>query len=78
MHIVYTCNDVNDSYTRSVAICYTGMINIANHAWANDHKIDFDGGGIIDKGTYRHRQTLESWYTACTKGSNNSKHLPEQ
>jgi hypothetical protein len=53
--------------------------NIANHAWANDHKIDFDGGKIIDKGTYRHRQTLESWHTACTKGSdNNSKHLPEQ
>ena len=53
--------------------------NIANHTWANDHKIDFDGGKIIDKGTYRHRQTLESWHTACTKGSdNNSKHLPEQ
>ncbi len=51
----------------------------SNLVLTNDHKIDFDGGKIIDKGTYRHRQTLELWHTACTKGSdNNSKHLPEQ
>ena len=53
--------------------------NIANHAWTNNHSIDFNNGKIIDKGNYRHRRTLESWHTACTKNSdNNSKHLPEQ
>ena len=66
------------SHIKNVELDKSGS-NIANHAWANDHKIDFDGGKIIDKGTYRHRQTLESWHTACTKGSDNSsKHLPEQ
>ena len=53
--------------------------NIANHAWTNNHSIDFNTGKIIDKGNYRHRRTLESWHTACTKNSdNNSKHLPVQ
>ncbi len=67
-----------NTYIKNVELDKSGS-NIANHAWANDHKINFDGGKIIDKGTYRHRQTLESWHTACTKGSdNNSKHLPEQ
>ena len=51
--------------------------NIANHAWTNNHSIDFNNGKIIDKGNYRLRRTLESWDNACTKNSdNNSKHLP--
>ena len=42
-------------------------------------RIDFKNGKIIDKGNYRHRSTLESWHTACTKDAdNNSKHFPEQ
>ena len=53
--------------------------NIANHAWANDHRIDFKDGKVIDKGSFRHRSTLESWHTACTKNAdNNLKHFQEQ
>ena len=49
------------------------------HAWANNHRIDFSNGKIIDTANYRHRSTLESWHTACTKNAdNNAKHLPEQ
>ena len=33
--------------------------NIANHAWTNNHSIDFKN--------YRHRRTLELWHTVCTK-----------
>ena len=34
---------------------------------------------ILDKATYRHRATLESWHTATTVNSdNNAQHLPEQ
>ena len=52
--------------------------NIANHARSNDHTIDFDGE-IIDRGSYRIRQTLESWHTALDlQADNNSKPLPEQ
>ncbi len=65
-------------HERNVKKCKTGS-NIANHALANDHIIDFKNRKIIDKGSYRHRSTLESWHTACTKDAdNNSKHLPEQ
>lgn len=53
--------------------------NIANHAWSHDHKIDFINCKIIDKASYRHRKTLESWHTELiTNADNNSKHLPEQ
>ena len=71
-------NTRQKEHIRNVKFDKSGS-NIANHTWANDHKIDFDGGKIIDRGTHRHRQTLKSWDTARTKGSdNNSKHLPEQ
>jgi hypothetical protein len=53
--------------------------NIAKHAWTQDHKINFDECEILDKATYRHRATLESWHTATTVNSdNNAQHLPEQ
>ena len=53
--------------------------NIAKHAWTHDHKINFDDCKILDKATYRHRTTLESWHTATTLNSdNNAQHLPEQ
>ena len=53
--------------------------NIAKHAWTHDHKINFNECEILDKATYRHRTTLESWYTAITPNSdNNAQHLPEQ
>ena len=53
--------------------------NKAKHAWTHDHKINFDDRQILDKATYRHRTTLESWHTATTINSdNNAQHLPEQ
>ena len=53
--------------------------NIAKHVWTQDHKINFDECEILDKATYRHRATLESWHTATTVNSdNNAQHLPEQ
>ena len=33
---------------------------IANHAWSNNHAIDFENASIIDKGTFRTRKTLEA------------------
>ena len=48
---------------------YKSGSNIANHAWKNDHRIDFVNGKIIDKGNYRHRSTLESWHTACIENT---------
>ncbi len=70
-------NTRRKEHVRNVELCKSGS-NIASHAWTNNHKIDFNGK-IIDKGNFRHRRTLESWHTACTKNSdNNSKHLPHQ
>ena len=58
---------------------YTRGSNIANHAWHNNHSIDFEGATVIDKGNHRVRRTLESWHTAKTFGAdNNSKPLPRQ
>ena len=52
--------------------------DIANHAWANNHSINFDGE-IIGHGSYRTRKTLELWHTALdSQADNNSKPLPEQ
>ena len=52
---------------------------IANHAWMNDHQIDFKNARVIDKGDYRVRKTLESWHTAMTtEADNNAKSLPPQ
>ena len=53
--------------------------NVANHAWKNNHCIDFDNACVIDKGDYRVRKTLECWHTAKTVDAyNNSKPLPRQ
>ena len=65
-------------HERNVKNCKKGS-NIANHAWANDHRIDFANGKIIDTTSYRHRSTLESWHTARFENAdNNAKHLSEQ
>ena len=65
-------------HKRNVKQCKSGS-NIAKHAWTQDHKINFDECEILDKATYRHRATLESWHTATTVNSdNNAQHLPEQ
>ena len=54
---------------------YANSSNLASHSWKNGHKIDFEGGEIIDKGNYRVRKTLESWHTETTKDAdNNSNH----
>ena len=53
--------------------------SIANHTWKLNHHIDMDNAGIIDRGNYRIRKTLESWHTASIKeADNNSKPLPGQ
>ena len=58
---------------------YAKGSNVANHAWKNNHTIDFDNACVIDKGNYRVRKTLESWHTAKTfNADNNSKPLPRQ
>ena len=58
---------------------YTKGSNVANHAWQNNHSIDFDNACVIDKGNYRVRKTLESWHTAkIVDADNNSKLLPRQ
>ena len=58
---------------------YSSGSNVANHAWQNNHSIDFDNACVIDKGNYRVRKTLESWHTAKTvDADNNSKPLPRQ
>ena len=52
---------------------YTKGSNVANHAWQNNHFINFDNACVID----RVRKTLESWHTAKTvDAENNSKPLP--
>ena len=52
---------------------------IANHAWSNNHAIDFENASIIDKGTLRSRKTLEAWHTRVTPNAdNNSCLLPGQ
>ena len=58
---------------------YAKGSNVANHAWQNNHSIDFDNACVIDKGNYRVRKTLESWHTEKTvDAENNSKPLPKQ
>ena len=52
---------------------------IANHAWSNNHAIDFENASVIDKGTFRTRKTLEAWNTTVTPNAdNNSCPLPGQ
>ena len=48
------------------ALCQDCKV-FANHAWQNNHSIDFDNVCVIDKGNYRVRKTLESWHTAKTE-----------
>ena len=53
--------------------------NVVNHAWQNNHSIDFGNAGLIDKENYHVRKTLESWYTAkMVYADNNSKQFPRQ
>jgi len=52
---------------------------IANHAWSNNHAIDFENASIIGKGTFRTRKTLRAWHTKMTPNAdNNSCLLPGQ
>jgi hypothetical protein len=63
---------------------YNGKIGRAFNTRRKEHRRNVElcknSGNIIDKGNYRHRETLESWHTACQKTltTYNSKHLPEQ
>jgi len=52
---------------------------IANHAWSNNHAIDFENASIIDNITFRTRKTLEAWHTKMTPNAdNNFCPLPRQ
>ena len=54
---------------------HTSGSNITNHAWNFDHKINFNGGHVIDKTNYHLRKTLESWHSVSTiHAANNSRH----
>ena len=65
-------------HMKSFKSCSKGS-NIANHAWTNNHLIDFENANVTDKGDYRVRKTLESWHTAITTEADNySKPLPRQ
>ena len=58
---------------------YTKGSNVDNHAWQNNHSIDFDNTCVIDKGNNRVPKTLESWHTAKNFDTDiNSKPLPRQ
>ena len=64
-------------HIRNVKYCNKGS-NVANHAWINDHQIDFKNARVIDKGDYRVRKTLESWHTAMTTEADNMLgHYPD-
>ena len=53
--------------------------DISNHAWTNNHSIDFENRSVIDEGDNRVRKTLESWHTALTnEAENNFIPLPGQ
>ena len=52
---------------------------IDNHAWSNNHAIDFKNASILDMGTFRTKKTLEAWHTRVTPNAdNNSCPLPGQ
>ena len=84
-NIVYnigeTCRAFNTrkkEHLRNTKIAAKGS-RIANHAWSNNHAIDFENVSIIDKGTFRTRKTLEAWHTKVTPNAdNNSCLLPGQ
>ena len=52
-------------HLRNTKIAAKGS-RIANHAWSNNHAIDFENASIIDKGTFRTRKTLEAWNIKVT------------
>jgi len=73
-NVVYKipCSDCSWSYVGETGRCFktrrkehqhhlkncTRGSNIANHAWQNNHSINFEGATVIDKGNYRVRRTL--------------------
>ena len=70
--------DAKKEHIRNVKYYNKGS-NVANHAWMNDHQIDFKNARVIDKGDYRVQKTLESWHTAMTtEADNNARSLPRQ
>ena len=63
-------------HVSNVKNCNKGS-NVSNHAWLNDHQIDFHNANVIDKCDYRVRKlTLESWHTAvANEADKNSRAL---
>ena len=71
-------NTQKKEYLRNTKTAAKGS-RIANHAWSNNHVIDFENASIIDIGTFRTRKTLEAWHTKVTPNAdNNSCPLPGQ
>ena len=62
----------------NVKIAAKGL-RIANHAWSNNHAIDFENASVIDKGGFRTRKTLKAWdFKLAPNVNNNSCPLPGQ
>ena len=71
-------NTRKKEYLRNTKTAAKGS-RFANHAWSNNHVIDFENASIIDKGTFGTRKTLEAWHTKVTlNADNNSCPLPGQ
>ena len=71
-------NTWKKEYLRNTKTAAKGS-RIANHAWPNNHAVDFENVSIIDKGTFRTRKTLGAWHTRVTPNiANNSCPLPGQ
>ena len=66
-------------HVRPVVKTCANRSNIAKHEWSFDHRIDFDNSSVIDKGSFRIRETLKAWHTSATKhADNNSKPILNQ
>lgn len=76
------CTDLFGVVVGICSLCRTPYgtgSKITNHAWVNDHIINFDERRVADKGLSRDRKTLELLRTDRRKeGDNNVKQLPKQ
>ena len=64
-------NTQKKEHLRNTKIAAKGS-GIANHAWSNNHAIDYENASIIVKGIFRTRKTLEAWHTKVTPNAENN------
>ena len=65
-------NTWKKEHLRNTKTAAKGSRIIANHAWSNNHAIDFENASVIEKGTFRTRKTLEAWHTRVTPYADNN------